>query len=374
MSLKRTQLLSIAAVLFFTAGAAIADEPGTVAVDTVEPSGDKPPEVIYHKIVPRDTLWDITEHYQKDPFKWPGVWKLNPYIKNPHLIYPGNTVKLTPGGVEILEPDDMKAEGLDKIGLEPDGALVLEPEAGEEPVVAEAPAPPTQKAPGLSDSSMARSGFISIRELQASGAIIGPKEKKMLMTSDDEVLVSFKEKEGIKQGSRYTVYTVGKEITHPDTGKSIGYEIDILGSVTVTRADGVVEAVVDNSFKEIPLGARVRPYSEPVREVEITKASSEVAGVIVMALEGKENLAEGDIAYLDKGSDHGLMKGNVMRIFRPVPEAADPMRSGKNIALPPLDLGTLVVLEAGEGTSTAVVVKSVSPINWGDKVSTSENH
>lgn len=374
MSLKRTQLLSIAAALFFTAGAAIADEPGTVAVEAVEPSGEKPPEVIYHKIVPRDTLWDITEHYQKDPFKWPSVWKLNPYIVNPHLIYPGNTVKLTPGGVEILDPSDMKAEGLGKVGLEPDGALVLEPEAGEEPVQAAAPAPTAPKAPSLSDSSMARSGFITERELQASGAIIGPKEKKILITSADEVFVSFKEKEGIKQGSRYTVYTVGEQITHPDTGKPIGYVIDILGSITVTRADGVVEAQVDTAFKEIPLGARVRPYSEPVREVEITKASSEVAGVIVTALEGKMNLSAGDIAYLDKGSDHGLMKGNVMRIFRPVPEAADPMGSGKNIALPPLDLGTLVVLEAGEGTSTAVVVKSVRPINWGDKVSTSENH
>lgn len=366
MSLKRTQLFSIAAALIFSAGAAFADEPGTVAV---EPSGENEPEVIYHKIVPKDTLWDITEHYQKDPFKWPGVWKLNPYISNPHLIYPGNTVKLTPGGIEILDPDGMKAEGLEKVGLEPaDDSLVLEPEPGQEPVAA-APAP--QKGPRLSDSAMARSGFITERELQASGAIIGPREKNILITSDDVVFVSLKEKEGVEKGSRYTVYTVGRQIKHPESGKSLGYEIDILGSLTVTKPDGVVEAFIDNAFREIPTGARVRPYSEPVREVEITEAASEVAGVIVMALEGKENLSEGDIAYLDKGQDDGLMKGNVMRIFRPVPEAADPMKSGKSVALPPLELGTLVVLEAGSGTSTAVVVKGVKPINWGDKVSTS---
>lgn len=352
MSLKRTKLLSIAAALFIS-GAAFADEPGMVAV---EPSGESEPEVIYHKIVPRDTLWDITEHYLKDPFKWPNIWKLNPYISNPHLIYPGNTVKLTPGGIEILEPGD--------------DSLVLEPEAGEqEPVKAvEAPAP---KGPSVRDHAMARSGFISEKEFQASGAIIGPKEKKLLINSDDEVFVSFKETESVSAGRRYAVYTVGRQITHPETGKPLGYEIDILGSLTVTRAEGVVEAVVDNSFKEIPLGAKVRPYTEPVREVEITKAASEVAGVIVMALEGKENLSSGDIAYLDKGSADGLMKGNLMRIFRPVPEAADPMGSGKNIALPPLELGTLVVLEAGEGTSTAVVVKGMRPIAWGDKVSTS---
>jgi hypothetical protein len=142
----------------------------------------------------------------------------------------------------------------------------------------------------------------------------------------------------------------------------------------VTKADGVVEALVDNSFKEIPIGARVRPYSEPVRQVEVTEPGSEVAGVIVMALEGKENLSAGDIAYLDKGSDDGLMKGNLMRIYRVVPDAADPMVSGKKVALPPLELGTLVVLEAGEGTSSAVVIDGVRPINWGDRVSTSRTN
>lgn len=363
MSFKRTKLLSMAGALF-VAGAAFADGPGTVAVEQEGPGE----EVIIHKIVPRDTLWDISEYYLKDPFKWPNVWKLNPYIANPHLIYPGNTVKLTPGGIEILGPDDMKAEGLEKVGLEPsEEVLVLEPAPGEEPAAAAEAAP---RGPVIGDHAMARSGFVSERELKASGAIIGPKETKILINEDDDVFVSFKDAEEVNEGGRYTIYTVGRKIEHPVTGRALGYEIDILGSLTVTKAVGVVEARVDTSFKEIPPGAKLRPYAEPVREVEITEAASEVAGVIVMALEGKQNLSSGDIAYLDKGSADGLMKGNVMRIFRPVPGAADPMGSGRNIALPPLELGTLVVLEAGEGTSSAVVVDGVKPINWGDKVST----
>jgi hypothetical protein len=372
MSLKRTTLMSVAAALLFSAGAAFAEEPDTVAVEPG--AGEEQPEVIYHKIVPRDTLWDISEYYLKDPFKWPNVWKINPFIANPDLIYPGDTVRLTPGGVVVMAPDDLKAaEGLEKVGLEPeDGALVLEPEPGAEPE--KAPTPPAPKAPVVRDHAMARSGFVTETEFQASGAIIGPKERKILMNNGDDVFVSFKEKEGIKQGSRYTVYNVGRQIKHPDTGRPVGYEIDILGSLTMTRAhDDVVEALIDNSFKEIPLGARVRPYSEPVREVEVTRPGSEVAGVIVMALEGKENLSAGDIAYLDKGSSDGLMKGNLMRIYRVVPDAPDPMERGKKVSLPPLELGTLVVLEAGEGTSSAVVVKSVRPINWGDHVSTSSN-
>lgn len=366
MSFKRTHILNIAAALFLAAGAAIADEPGTVAV---EPDGGAEQEVIIHKIVPRDTLWDISEHYLKDPFKWPKVWKFNPYISNPHLIYPGNTVRLTPGGVEILAPDDLKAEGLDKVGLEPgEQTLVLEPEAIEETAPA---APAVIKAPGVQDSTMARSGFVTAEELDASGAIIGPKDKKILVSGGDDVFVSFKDKDAVKQGSRYTIYTVGRKINHPETGSFLGNEIEILGSLTVKKVADAAEAIVDNSFKEILPGARLRPFTEPVREVEITRASTDVSGFIVMALEGKENIASGDIAYLDKGRADGLVKGNVMRVFRPVPEVADPMASGKMVALPPLELGTLVVLEAGEDTSSAVVVKGVKPINWGDQVSTS---
>lgn len=366
MSLKRTLLLTTAAAVFFAAGIATAGEPGTVAVE----NGTQE-EAIVHKIVKGDTLWDITEHYLTDPFKWPKVWRFNPYIVNPHLIYPGNTVRLTPNGIEVIE-GDIKAEGLETIGLEPgEQVYVLEPEITEEAASGEPAAAPAPKKPGVRDSAMARSGFVTTHELAASGAIIGPKERKLLVNKGDEVFVSFKGDGGVSQGSRYTIYTAGRKIEHPATGASLGHEINILGSLTVTRVDKVAEAVIDNSFMEIPAGAKVRPYSEPVREVEITKASADVKGFIVMALEGKENLASGDIAYLDRGKAHGLMKGNVMRVFRPVPDVADPMEHGKLVALAPLELGMLVVLDAGDATSSAVVVKSLRPMNWGDRVSTS---
>lgn len=370
MSLKRTAILSMTAALVLSAGLASATGPGMVAVEP-EANGEKP-EAIYHKIVPRDTLWDITEHYLKDPFKWPNVWKMNPYIRNPHLIYPGNTVKLTPDGIEVLGPEDMLAEGLEKVGLEPGQKVtVLEPEPGQEakkPVVEK----PVPKGPSVKDHALGRSGFVTQKELDASGAIVKPREDKILMTVEDTVFLSFADASGVRKGGRYTVYSAGRKIVHPETGKPLGYEINILGSLKVTKDGGTVEAVIDEAFKEITPGAKVRPYSEPVREVEITRAAAEVSGVIVMALEGKENLSAGDIAYLDKGSVDGLEKGNMMRIFRPVARAADPMRSGRSVTLPPLELGTLVVLDTGERTATAVVVRGLRPINWGDRVSTAE--
>jgi hypothetical protein len=65
-----------------------------------------------------DTLWDISAKFLKDPFLWPKLWQRNPYITNPHWIYPGQPVRIVPAE-ELMkevpkeaakEPEIKKAE------------------------------------------------------------------------------------------------------------------------------------------------------------------------------------------------------------------------------------------------------------------------
>src|SRR5262245_37461916 len=46
-----------------------------------------------------DTLWDLSKMYLRSPWRWPELWGMNKQqIANPHLIYPGQELRLVKEG------------------------------------------------------------------------------------------------------------------------------------------------------------------------------------------------------------------------------------------------------------------------------------
>ncbi len=324
----------------------------------------KEDDTTYYRIEKGDTLWHISDRFLEDPFRWPKVWRLNPFIKNPHRIYPGDVVRITPDGIVVVKRKEEKG-ALPIVELEPvpeeeEVVVVLEP--------GEVPEEPSKEK--LFSPFISRAGFITMEDLDASGAVIGPKDEKLLMHKDDVVFVSFKDMAFVNVGARYTLFTVGDEVFHPVTGEPVGNIIEDIGSIEITGLDGVAEGRIEYSYKEVFAGTMLRPFEEPVVEVEVTEADSEVKGYIVSGTEKQVQLSEYDIVYIDKGSLDGLKKGNIMRIYRPRKPEPDPLDPERLLKLPPVELGSLLVIDARENTSSAIILKSFKAIHRGDAVKT----
>lgn len=365
------------------------------------------PETKTHVVVKGDTLWDISGKFLSDPFKWPELWKRNAGIKNPHLIYPGDVVRLTENGFEIvpakaIEPQEAVEEPAPKEAMEeapeaieaavPEEAAeeeetaapeesveeAVEPEPGameEAPVEAgteavemeEELAEETPVVKKFSSSFLKRGGFMTKAEIEASGVLVKSKDGRLYLDKGTIVYMAFKDPSTAEIGDRYSVFKTGKKVSHPRTKRYFGNTIDILGAVEVTGVSGkTVEGKVVETEMEFKIGDRLIPYEAPHGEIEIIGAEEEVSAVIVAAREGMTEIAKDDIVFLDKGDNDGLKPGNVLNVYREKAKAQNPLKKKEDMDIPSDNIGSMLIVRTTEKNSTAIVLKATESILIGD--------
>jgi LysM repeat protein len=213
-----------------------------------------------------DTLWDISSKFLKDPFLWPKLWQRNPYITNPHWIYPGNPIRLS--AVETVKKE------------EPQKVVEEKPkEVVKEPAVKKLEPPPVEKKPEVVAEvkpayfpEIRDAGFISDIEYRGIGIVLESKEGKNVMSAGDIVYLAFKTSESILIGNKYTIFRVSEEIRHPITDKKIGRKYNIVGNIQIIDQRGnFFTAKVIESFDAIMKGDYVQPYSKEKMEGFIGK-------------------------------------------------------------------------------------------------------
>jgi hypothetical protein len=202
-----------------------------------------------------DTLWDISSKFLKDPFLWPKLWQTNPYITNPHWIYPGQPLKLSP--LEEVKKEEPKKAVEEKPKEEA-------PPVEKKPEVAEAK--PEEKPTDFLERRNA--GFISDLRLKGIGIIVDNKDQKQLLGDDDIVYVAFRTAEPIAVGGKYTVIRDGGYVRHPVSQKRIGIRYKVVGNIQVIDQFGNFHtAKVIESFDAIVKGDLIHPYMKEKMEI-----------------------------------------------------------------------------------------------------------
>ncbi|WP_291315105.1 LysM domain-containing protein [Desulfuromonas sp.] len=297
-----------------------------------------------------DTLWGISERFINDPDYWPNLWSHNPFITNPHFIYPGQKVLIYDGRLEIVPARPEAA---------PD-----EPEARPAPPAPEKGQSVTIKTFGGSE------GFVTRAEVASAGTLIDTVDNRLLMAEGDKVFLDMENLASVAPGDEFTLFEVGKEVKHPLTDAPLGFQVVTLGTVRITALDpSVATGVITDSFLEIQRGARLMPLRAPVREVELKSAARPILGTLIGARGNQILLGQHDLAYVDLGTRDGLEAGNMLYISRPR-TASEFGLQGEEIQLPDVLLGGAVVLEAGQESASVLILKAAGPLYRGDRVTT----
>lgn len=337
MNLKRI-ILTVCLLLMIWPGLALAKE-----------------EPIIYTVKQGDTLWDISQRFIKDPYYWPNLWSNNPAIGNPHLIYPGQKLRIYDGRIEIIPVGGSFGEG-------DVGAAVITPEE-------------LLLIPTFGGAQ----SFISSSEADSLGTLVDTVDNRTLVATGDTVFLEMHDLSAVKPGDVFELITMGPKVIHPTSPKKFGYQFDDpigyqtiqLGTVEITEVtETVAVATITNALREIKRGSKVRPYFPIPDRIPRLIADKVLEGYIISDDIGKLAMGQWEIILIDIGEDSGLLVGHEIDIYRKreVTQEAD---KNKVLVLPDIDLGDAIVLEVRQGFAEALITRTTNlPIFRGDQVKT----
>lgn len=307
-----------------------------------------------HVVRRGDTLWDISEAYLGTPWVWPSIWNDNPEVANPHRIYPGDRIWITP--TEMRRVSAEEAERL--LGGEPLPEFEPLPAAIGEPAV---PRAPTRK---MRWSAIA--GYVTNEDLDAAASILGSPRPVIWYAQEQPVYVGLGEGEA-RVGDRYDVVRAIKTVKDLVTGEPLGVYVEKLGWIEITEVHPESSiATVRQSFLEMRDGDKLLPHRVRDDELTLRDAPPGVEGRIVYMPDNRTTVADSDVVFLNRGADHGLESGHTLEVYRPEGSAVDPVRQAR-LQLPDDIVGRLLVVDVQPSTSVAVVTQARTELVRGDR-------
>jgi len=316
-----------------------------------------------HVVVKGDTLWDISTAYLGTPWVWPSVWQDNRGIENPHLIYPGDRIWITDGEMRVVSREEADAllagrpAALDEGGEELVTGIA-EPQLA--PVLAAEPR--TQRV-----ASRESVGFISAGDYEASASVVDATDEKSLLSQGDSVYIGLGAGD-VAPGDQYTVFRKQERVFDPDTGRLLGYHVDVLGWVEVKEARAEASlALIRESHAEIERGDRVVRREELPAEIAVLQAPEGVEGKVSFFARSRTLMGMDDFVYLNRGTLDGVEVGSPLEVYRPAYPASEPAR-GTRVEVPDRVVAQLLVVKAEPNTSVAFVIHTAGEIELGDHV------
>ncbi len=239
-----------------------------------------------HTVKKGDTLWELSDQYYRNPYKWPEVWSYNPQIQNPHWIYPGDQVRMRPrGGASQY---DLMEGGLDLGAGVPSGTVFLR-----------------------------NQGYIGDPKNDTWGMVVGAFEDQELFSFGNHIYMILRPGAKVQKGQRLTLFRrVRKPRKAPGARQPAGEIVKVIGTVKIDSFDPetrVARGKVIESLDLVERGASVGPVGRKFDIVAPVRSEVDVWATILDSFYPRVFYGRHQVAFIDKGSEDGLVAGN--RLF-----------------------------------------------------------
>lgn len=289
----------------------------------------------YYTVQKGDTLWDLSEKFADSPWLWPDLWHYNPQIPNPHLIYPGQKIRVYRKAFH-----------------------------GRKPAVAEKAPEPEKPERFFTYSPIDAVGFIRKQPVDSLGTIFLARRQHALLSTGDTLYVRPEPGRRISAGETYFIYRNQGPVDDPATGEYIGDQYLLTGVIEITEAKTDFAAgVVARAFCDIQKGDRIMPFYDREEKIRLKAGIETGQGHLIKSEGGWNFIGEDTVAFINRGRSHGIEVGQQYEILY---EVTDPMaRPSEKSVLTREEVGSLMVLHVEEQTATVLITDSREDLKAG---------
>ncbi|MCX4026921.1 LysM peptidoglycan-binding domain-containing protein [Endozoicomonas sp. SM1973] len=301
-----------------------------------------------------DTLWDIANRFLTKPWMWPAIWHVNPIIKNPHLIYPGDQINLV-----YIDGKPYLTIGKRGAG----GVIKLSPKIRKTPIKSAIPAIPLNAI----NSFMDRSRIIDDEDvIEKAPYVISSRQERIINGVNDLIYARGEFKD---DASAYGIFRRAERFTDPKTNEFLGVMVMDIGVGEIKDvANDIATINITESNSEIRIGDRMLETEErrlqPVFHPSSPK--KDIEGEILAVVGGVNQIGQFDNVVINRGTRDGLETGNIMSITKKL--VIKDHVTKQYVDMPPDEVGLLMIYRPFEKVSYAVVLKATQPIKTGDGV------
>ena len=330
------------------------------------------PNAPTHYVVKRgDTLWGIAKLFLRDPWYWPEIWHSNPQIHNPHLIYPGDTLRLV---YVAGKPQLVLQRGGAASTVEQGGVVKLEPRVRSTPLAAAITTIPYETVHAF----MTKAVVLSRSQIRRAPYVLAALNDHAAFAQGNTIYAR-RLRGPAHPGMSFDVVHVGAALRDPGSGKILGYNGIYTGSARLTRLGHPATLVMTRSARETEPGDRLIPSeSELPLDFEPRAPSEPVSARILAVTDGVTTIGQYEVVVIDRGARDGLAPGDVLAVYKEGEVVHDDVSKGylrgvstffaPKVHLPNERSGTFMVFKTFPRVSYGLIMEATNIIRVGDRV------